>query len=298
LVLSATLLVGSACSFAARTEVVPSDASPDIDASVKIDGSRSFDAAPDAMVAQRTRHGLVLRYDFNQLEPDKTIADVSGFGSPANLVIEALDSGNQPTFANGALVATKEIVLHDVTGGNAGAKILSQCTSNQVTIELWIQQAAGTSAVGRILAFGSAVAATNTERNLQVGSFRFNTDGPTDLSSVSTFVRTSTSSNDGNRVAVEHVVNPTNPQMIVLRYQNGNQQVDFFDGASSTPIKIAATGDFSTWDATYSLVLFNSNSYNSDSLYWLGSMYSLSIYCTYLTDDEVANDRTLGSESR
>jgi len=84
----------------------------------------------------------------------------------------------------------------------------------------------------------------------------------------------------------------------VMRYGGGKLVADVFTGTARKTESVSLTGNFSSW-AAYKLVLLNSNRHfnNNDARYWLGSIYSMSVYCSTLTELELENDRLLGSES-
>jgi len=294
---AASALVLAGCSFASSgvgNDAVTRDASNASDARGTADArptdageSSPLDAPPGP---KRTTRGLVLRYDFNALGAGDTIADVSGVGTPANLKVGPLPIDSvAPTVDGMALTTTTPNVLVDVAGSDAAAKLAAACTNGEFSIEIWAKQKPGTDAYGRLFSIGSAV--DNGLRNAQVGT--------TFQNGTSSFLRTADSTTAGEELGISTAVDATQKQLFVMRYGNGNLVADVYTGNNHKTSSVALTGNFSTWSSTYKLVLLNSNRHfsSNDARYWLGSMYSMSVYCSNLTDLEVENDRVLGSES-
>ncbi len=286
----------AACSFSSSG--ASSDAIPLADSTV-ID-VRPVDAQPDARVdappppppppQRRTIRELILRYDFNELGAGNTIADVSGVGVPANMMVGPLPLNSVLPTTNGtSLTTTTANVLVDASASDAGAKIAAACGSGALTIEIWMQQAPGQTAYGRVVSFGSN--ADLGLRNVQIGTTR--DDGIVD------YLRSADSTTAGQEIRIASAVDSSQQQLVVLRYSAGMLKADVYAGETHQSNSVAQTGNFSTWSNQYKLVLLNSNRHfiNSDSRYWLGSIFSMSVYCAELTDTEIANDRLLGSES-
>jgi hypothetical protein len=281
----------AACSFSASG--AGQDAISTTDSSV-LDG-RPVDARPDARSdapppQKRTTRGLVLRYDFNELADGQIVADVSGIGVPANLMVGPLPTNSvMPTTNGTSLTTTTANVLIDAPASDAGAKIAAACGAGALSIEIWMQQAPGQLAYGRLFSFGSSV--DLGLRNVQVGTTREN--------GFANFLRSSASSVSGQQLDVVNAVDAAQRQLVVLRFGNGALKTDIYTGATQQTNSSALAGNFSTWSNLYKLVLLNSNRYfdSNDSRYWLGSIFSMSVYCAELTDTEIANDRLLGSES-
>lgn len=238
---------------------------------------------------QRTRRGLVLRYDFNELGAGDTIADVSGVGTPANLRVGPLPVDSVlPTVDGMALTTTTPNVLVDVANSDAAAKIANACTNGEFSIEIWAKQRPGSASYGRLFSIGST--ADLGLRNAQVGT--------TFQDATASFLRTTASTTSGQEVDIATAVDATQKQLFVMRYGGGKLVADVFTGTTRKTESVSLMGNFSSW-AAYKLVLLNSNRHfnNNDARYWLGSIYSMSVYCSTLTELELENDRLLGSES-
>ena len=283
----------AACSFSAVG--ASQDAISTTDSSVL--DSRPADARTDARSdapppppQKRTTRGLVLRYDFNELAAGNIIADVSGVGVPANLMVGPLPTNSvMPTTDGTALTTTSPNVLIDAPASDAGAKIAAACGAGVLSLEIWMQQTPGNLSYGRLFSFGSS--ADLGFRNVQVGT--------TADDNIAGFMRSARSTTAGQAVDIVDAVDVTQQQLVVMRYGNGALKADIYSGESHKNATIALAGDFSTWSNLYKLVLLNSNRHfdNQDSRYWLGSIFSMSVYCAILSDTEIANDRLLGAES-
>jgi hypothetical protein len=100
--------------------------------------------------------------------------------------------------------------------------------------------------------------------------------------------------NNNNGVAVQ------TKQFVAMRYGTGVFTLDVVrNNATTLHQSINAPGDFASWSDQFKLVLLNGSRYadNRDTRPFAGEIYSIAVYCRALSDDEVAKDASLGSES-
>ncbi len=293
------LLVGvTACSFeSANIPNTTNDAKTLADAPITdgpIVDATMVDARggdPDAAPLRRTKNDLIVRYDFNEAAGSTVIRDVSGLVPAADLTLAqgtiALSGTSLRTNTNAALVDFSSTNL-------AGQRITSACkNSNALTVEAWIKPD-NVNTTSRFISL-------NSENSLEINNFfMLNGSVPGGNTRVQGTVRVTQATPFGIGVSDNNGVVPQTKQFVAMRYGNGVFTLDVIRNNVLTLHRTqTAPGDFASWSDQFKLVVLNSSRYDDsrDTRPFVGEIYSLAVYCRALTDDEVALDAQLGSES-
>lgn len=286
----ALLTVGcAACSFSASNG--PSDSSTNRN-DARIDGrvvdAALVDARIDAAGPQRTKAGLIARYDFNEptVNPaGTTIKDVSGITPAADLVSIG------PIALNGTSLRTAgAVALVDASNNNlAGKRITDACKqTNELTVEAWLKQ--------DNLPLTSRYVTLTSSTDIRVNNF-FGLNSDTRVQGT---VRLSQANAFGDGVNDDFGLVAATKQLVVFRYGAGTFKLDVF-GENNREVHrtMLLRGDFSAWNNNAAFVVLNTTRYAvpADARPFSGEIYSLAIYCRNLTDAEVANDMMAGSEA-
>jgi hypothetical protein len=222
--------------------------------------------------------GLVVLYTFQEGE-GTTVHDVSGVGTPLNLVIG--DAGAVDWLPDGGLVLKRTIAA---TPGPA-TKVIQACqTSQAVTIEAWLKPALiGQTGPARAVTISVNPGSRNITLGQQHGSW---------------CIRTRTSQGDGNGLPQMPAIpadaaaplDPimfTEPRLMHVVYVRNNatsSDAIYVDGALAID-RTSLGGDFSNWDANFRLAVGGEM---DNSRFWEGEMYRVAIYSRAWTAVEVA----------
>lgn len=279
----------TACSFEsaniasdAKAADAPTNDSRAIDAAV-VD-ARTGDAAPPP--ARRTKNNLIVRYDFNEAANATTIRDVSGVLPAADLTL----AQGTITLSGTSLRTTGDAALVDLSPTNlAGQRITNACKlSNALTVEAWINPDNNT-VISRFISL-------NSDSSLDTNNFfMLNSNGRMQGTvRVSAAPQFGIGINDNNGVAVQI------KQFVAMRYGNGVFTLDVIRNNAITLHKtLNAPGNFDSWSNQFKLVVLNGSRHGNDrdTRPFAGEIYSIAVYCRALSDDELAKDASLGSES-
>lgn len=279
----------TACSFEsanissdAKSADAPTNDSRTIDATV-VD-ARTGD--PDAAPPRRTKNNLIVRYDFNEPAGATTIRDVSGILPAADLTL----AQGTITLSGTSLRTSNDAALVDLSPTNlAGQRITDACKiSNALTVEAWINPD-NNPVTSRFISL-------NSDTSLDINNFfMLNSNGRVQgTTRVSLAPQFGIGINDNNGVAVQ------TKQFVAMRYGNGVFTLDVIrNNAVTLHRTLNAPGDFASWSNQFKLVVLNGSRYadNRDTRPFAGEIYSIAVYCRALSDDEVAKDAALGSES-
>ncbi len=241
---------------------------------------------PDAAPPRRTKNNLIVRYDFNEAAGATTIRDVSGFLPAADLTL----AQGAITLSGTSLRTTNDAALVDLSPTNlAGQRITDACKlSNALTVEAWINPDDNT--------VTSRFISLNSDSSLDINNFfMLNSNGRVQgTTRIGLAPQFGIGINDNNGVAVQ------TKQFVAMRYGNGVFTLDVIrNNAITLHRTLTAPGNFDAWSNQFKLVVLNGSRYadNRDTRPFAGEIYSIAVYCRALSDDEVAKDASLGSES-
>lgn len=236
---------------------------------------------PNAAVVSGSRviAGLQALYTFDE-GSGTTVNDTSGVGAPLNLTIA---NPANATWVTGGLSVDASTI---VQSASAAAKIIAACQStNEVTIEAWVQPASLNQGGGGNVARIVSISADTSNRDVAL----VQSDGTqTDL--YSGRLRTTATDNNG----LPSLDGPTGSLTTAL-----NHVVYTRDSAGNARLYVnnvlvasgTIGGDFSNWDTSYDLGLANEFTLNRP---WLGGYYLVALYSRALTSGEVAQNFNAG----
>lgn len=286
----AFLVLGcTACSFTASTGTSDSPTTKkDAGTDGRLVDATLVDGRLDAAGLQRTKAGLIARYDFNETvvtAAGTTINDVSGQTPAANLVSIGSIALNGTSLRTAGAVA-----LIDASNNNlAGKRITDACKqSNELTVEAWIKH--------DDLTITSRYVTLTSDADIRDNNF-FGLNSNTRVQGT---VRLSQGDTFGQGIEDLNGVVAATKQLVVFRYGSGTFKLDVY-GENNRVIHQtrALAGNFNAWSNNAKFVVLNTSRYfdPTDARPFSGEIFSLAIYCRNLTDAEVTNDMMLGSES-
>lgn len=224
----------------------------------------------------RVNDGLQVLYTFDE-GSGNIIRDVSGVGNALDLTIE---TPANTTWGSSFLTVHTETRATNITVDN---KIHQSCTaSNEVSLEVWVKSLNNTQGgPARMLSYSL----DSGNRNTQLSQDGNDYNG-----------RLRTTDNDRNELdgTGNHIDSSPTWQHVVYTYDGVEAKiyvngVHISDSGMDNP-----TGDFSTWNSSYALVLFNEYLASRD---WLGDMGLAAIYSKALDQAEVAQNYHEGYEN-
>jgi Concanavalin A-like lectin/glucanases superfamily len=218
----------------------------------------------------RVNQGLVALYDFQEGSGDMVV-DQSQVSPGVDLVISdpASVSWGQSTLTLEASTV--------VRSAGAASQIANACrSSNEVTIEAWIAPASATqSGPARII----TMSPDTTVRNFTLGQ-----------EDDAYVLRLRTTASDGNGQPPGHTpagdVSTAPTHVVATRDAAGSRRM-YVNGVLRARNRIS--GDFSSWDDSWSLGLGNELGADGDRA-WLGTFHLVAVYCRALTGLEVARN--------
>lgn len=222
-------------------------------------------SAPDSRITT----DVIALYTFRE-GSGNTVNDVSGVGTPVNLIINTPNSVEWTT--NGLQINSEANILSQ----SAATKLQSMCAStDKLTIEAWIKPA-------NITQTGSARIVTysidQSNRNFLIGQNGDDFEG---------IVRSNTSSS--NTTASTDGSATTDLTHVVIEFRTDQTLILFVNGVEKS--RKSCTGDFSTWNTSYRLAIANEV---LDSKPWLGTFNYLAIFNRSLTSEEILHNYNMG----
>jgi lysophospholipase L1-like esterase len=220
---------------------------------------------------ERVKNSLQVLYTFE--EEGTIVSDVSEVGTHLDLTISNISNVKKVPY--GLEVISPTIIA----ASTSPDKIISSCTlSNEISIEAWIKP-------GNITQDGPSRIVTLSE-NESERDFTFGQNS----NQYNIRLRTSTTDNNGVPslssstgsliTGLTHVVYTRNSSGVAKVYING------VENSSSS-----LSGNFSTWDNTYSFGL--ANEFTTDRT-WLGTYYLVAVYSRALSYDEITHNYSVG----
>jgi hypothetical protein len=221
----------------------------------------------------RVADGLIVLYDFEEGSGD-TVSDQSGVTPVLDLSIA--DPGNV-SWGAGYLSVDAGTTI---SSAGAATKVFDRVTpTDEITVEAWVKPASLVPvglAPDRII----SMSADELARNFLLGqdattyAARYRTPGQNNGSP------TITTTSDSAEVRLQHVV---------YTHAADGSEVIYIDGVANTTT--TRTGDTSTWDASYPLVVANEV---NGAREWLGELHLIAIYDRALGDLEVQQNLDAG----
>ncbi|MEN8005744.1 MAG: LamG-like jellyroll fold domain-containing protein [Candidatus Krumholzibacteriota bacterium] len=227
----------------------------------------------------RATAGQVVLYDFNE-GGGNTVNDLSGVGTPADLVID--DPGAVGWLA-GALSVNGSTVI-----GTAGAstKLIDAVTAtNEITIEAWIKPANLTqNGPARIVTLSPD---TGT-RNFTLGQGVYG-----EASDVYEVRLRSTTTDLNGKPALATLVGTLTTELshVVFTRNSAGLTRIFVDGVER--VNGQTTGDFSNWDGSYRLGVANELTGDRP---WLGELHLVALFDRSLPLEDILQNYAAGSE--
>ena len=222
----------------------------------------------------RVTDGLQVLYTFKE-GTGGTVGDVSGVGTPLNLVVESEAAVSWK--AGGGLVINSATML---ASAEAATKVIEAVkASNELTLEGWLTPANLTQAgPARILTLSSDY----HHRNCQLGQAETLYDVQLRTTTTTVNGRPSLSTAAGTlTTALTHVVYTHAASGLSRIYLNGDLSVEK-----------QSEGDLTNWDDTYRLILANEL---IGSRSWQGEYYLIAVYARALSAEEVKQNLTAGT---
>ncbi|MCA9147060.1 MAG: DUF1592 domain-containing protein, partial [Planctomycetales bacterium] len=234
----------------------------------------SFASLPNA-VAQQADRGLIVLYDFAQ-GSGQTVRDVSGVGTPLDLVIEKSSSVR---WTNGALVVESST---SIASAQPAKKVIDAVKrSNAITIEAWLKPANNAqTGPARIVSLSS----DTSQRNVTLGQ---------DKDFYDVRLRVTGSDNNG----LPSTSSPkkslqTRLSHIVFTRDAAGTAIIYIDGKQIANGKV--NGNFSNWDGKHRLALANEITKDRP---WLGELHRVAIYDRALAPKEVQQSFAAGAKA-
>ena len=216
----------------------------------------------------RVSEGLVALYDFRE-GSGTTVRDVSGFGMPLNLSISNISAVGW--LAGGGLSLDAPVTI--ASSGAATKIIAALQATNAFTVEAWVRPANTTqNGPARIV---TCSANPNVTQNFMLGTGHWGTS-PTDVVDARLLGKNLTTQAGSLTTGLTHLV--------FTRESSGAVKV-YIDGVLQHNSTVS--GDFSTWNKSFPLVLGNEPTGDRP---WAGELYLVAIYDRSLpTNDIVLN---------
>lgn len=222
---------------------------------------------------QRVTQSLQALYTFNEAS-GSAVYDVSGVGTPLNLTI---GSTSRVTWFPGYLRINSATAL--VSAVNATKLIDAGKATNEVTFEAWVRPA-NISQGGP--AHIVALAKDGSQRNFLIGQEKNRFDAIVRTSSTGTGGSVLSSANNTVSTALSHIVQTRNAAGVTRLYKDGVLMI------SGT-----IAGTFSTWASDHKLSIAAEPKGGKN---WLGDLYLVAIYNRALTQEEILQNFSVGSE--
>jgi hypothetical protein len=221
----------------------------------------------------RVADGLIVHYDFDE-GSGSTVRDKSGVTPALDLTID--DPGNV-TWSGGHLTIDSGTVLR--TSGAASKVYANVAASNEISLEAWVRPSSLVS-VGtppdRIVSMSS----DSGQRNFLLGQ---------DATNYAVRFRTPGQNNGNPTVATSAASAQLSLTHVVYTHRADGSEVIYIDGLEDTTFE--RTGDTSTWDASFPLVLGNESDAGRE---WLGEFHLVAIYDRALSPNEVDQNFSVG----
>lgn len=223
-------------------------------------------ATPD-----RVTDGLLILYTFEEAGGD-TVYDISGTGTPLNLVVA---DTSDVTWMSGALRIDSSTTVLSPTP--AQKIITSAQSSNAITVEAWLTPANTTQkGPARIV----SVSGNTGNRNVTLGQGLWGTQ-PGNLYN-GRLRTTSTNANGQPEISTGAGSLTTTLTHVVFTHTASGVSLIYLDGVESSSLVV--TGTFATWNTAYPLVLANELTGDRP---WLGTLHLVAVYDRALSSNEV-----------
>ncbi|BAY67087.1 hypothetical protein NIES22_72310 (plasmid) [Calothrix brevissima NIES-22] len=241
-------------------------------------GTFTVDNEVTIAVAARATQKLQALYTFES--SNGVVPDVSGGDAPLNLVVT--DANHVQKVAGGLLLKSPTLLA---TSNGAGKITTDVQSTNEITIEAWLQSSSGNSeGLARIVTFSEGAG----KRNFTLGQ-----TGDRFYIGIRT---TTTNDNASNKpLAVGKVTTAQLTHIVATREASGVLRF-FQDGQEISRRELS--GNFSNWNNNFKLALGNElGSNSSDERAWLGQLHLVAIYSRALTADEVRQNYEFGADT-
>ena len=225
----------------------------------------------------RTSNGLLALYTFEE-GSGAIIHDISGVGTPIDLTIQ--DPANVTWGTNSITVNTATRATNQLPAGN---KIATSCAATgEISIEGWVKPANNTQ-TGSARMIGYTWDGSNWNFQLAQKADEY-------------AARLRTTGNNSNElIGTANSITATPDWAHIVYTYDGTTAKLYVDGIEiSTTGTTAPSGDFSNWDATYAVTLFNEFGATRT---WLGEMGVAAFYSRALTPAEITQNFNAGYES-
>ncbi|MEM8861660.1 MAG: FG-GAP-like repeat-containing protein [Chloroflexota bacterium] len=223
----------------------------------------------------------VVRYTF-EAGSGNIIQDVSGFGSPYNLLI---DSGEQEWIDGGGLDI---LSASRIEAESAATKLISTIKASQsLTLEVWITPAnIEQDGPARIV----TLSGNSSTRNLTLGQGLFGNQ-PSDLFDIRLRTTDPNVNDDGQPSMSTSAGSATTnlTHLVYVRHDDGTAQL-YINGQLTASDTIA--GSLDNWDDGYRLGI--GNEFGADRP-WLGTFHELSIHACPFTPEDVSEGFSIGA---
>ena len=224
----------------------------------------------------RVSEGIQVLYNFKEGNGN-TLNDQSGIGTPYNLILE------NPAAVTWTPKGLGVNYYAYINNANPAAKIINACKStNEVSLELWIQPAFETQTEGsRVLVLSQDASVSNFSIYQMDKYFILRT-------------RTTTTGNRGEPGISTSIGSATDDltHLVFTRASNGDAKV-YMNGVQIASEVIG--GDFSNWNSNYFLQL--ANELVGGPREWLGTFYLVSVYDRALSQAEVTANHNFGANA-
>ncbi len=244
--------------------------------------NRSSSATFDVTVtvsSSRVVDGLAALFTFDD-GPGPVVRDVSGVGSPLDLVIADVDA---VSWGSGSLTIESPVVI--ASAGHTGKINAAVTASDEVTVEAWVAPAdTSQSGPARIV----SISQSPTRRNLTLGQ---GGTGRVPGDRYDVRLRTTSTSSNGTPSVTSPAGSLTTEWTHVVYTRNAAGQASIYaNGEVVSSAEVGGTLD--TWDPALRLFLANEA---DGSRPWLGSFELVAFYSRALAPDEVAQNFGAGA---
>jgi hypothetical protein len=235
----------------------------------------------------RVSRGLQALYTFRE-GSGTAINDVSGVGTPLNLVIE--EPQKVAWLPGGGLSVNQET---RIVSEGAAAKINQACkASNELTVEVWVKPAnIEQQGPARIVTISQGP--NNPDRNFSLNQGRF---GEAEDQRAKWSARLSAGSNlsgGGGTLSTENGTATTDLQQVVFTVDSAaGTAIIYVNGQEVTAGTVSA--GFSDWVVDRGLALVNEAGLVGSGRSWLGGLHLIAIYSSALKSDEIQQNFQLG----
>ena len=230
----------------------------------------------------RAVDGLQALYLFDSGTGD-LVYDRSGADQPLDLTISNL---NRIRWDESGLTLTEPVVVKSLSSTERLTRAFS--STNEITLEAWVTPTSmSQSGPARIVSLSNGI----SHRNVTLGQIEpVNGQG----SIFDLRLRTTFSGSNGLRPAVPQLSSVNSSDMShVLFTKDASGMTSFYINGEKIEDSLTL-GDFSNWDASFSLLLGNEL---SEDRPWLGSLHLVALYNRALTTDEVTANYNAGPDT-